>query len=122
MRCLSLKTWASNVVELKLHLCTTCRLKSRCDSVGMLIKAAKLHADRHEIQLEIEKTPCLSGCESGLMAMVETVDGMVRIKQIQTAAQIGSLLDTAEALIAGQKTPIDGQILSRLNWREWDSD
>jgi len=81
-----------------------------------------LHAVKHQIQLEIEKTVCLSGCESGLMAMVETVDGMVRVKQMQTAAQIGPLLDAAQALIAGKKTPIDGLILSRINWQQWDSD
>ncbi len=106
---------------LKLHVCTTCRLKTRCDSVGALIKAAKLHASQRNMALEIEKTACLSGCESGLMAMVETVDGMVRVKQLQAATQIGPLLDSAQALIAGEKTPIDGQILSRINWREWDS-
>lgn len=119
------------MADVTLHLCTTCRkgaLPSGVASVSELAAAARRWGRERAvagagISVTIARTACLSGCDVGLMAMVETPAGMVRLCRIASGAQIAGALAAREALIEGRPVvALVGHVLSRVAWDEQDAD
>lgn len=101
--------------ELTLHICTTCRRAEPCDGYGLLARAARAEAKRAGVALTLEQSACLSGCGTGLTAMVETAAGMVRLQRVATAAQAALAVAGGERLVDGGE--VAGlTVLSRMRW------
>ena len=100
-----------------------CRKKAgvSCDSLRDLVDEARVWAKARDQKLPIKREPCLSGCVQGLTVLVETSEGSIRCQRVQTKVQLRAILDHAEAKIhAPLVTPVDGFVLSRTNWAEWE--
>jgi predicted metal-binding protein len=110
-----------------LHLCTACRKPGHkantgqtFDSVGHLAIAAGEAARDAGVDLTVVRTPCLSGCATGLTAMIDIPAGMVRLQGMKTAEQAALAIANAERLVDGE--PVEGlTVLSRVKWSEWDA-
>lgn len=110
---------------MELSICAVCRKKPGevCDSLRELTDEARNWAHEHHRKLPIKREPCLSGCIQGLTVLVETPEGSIRCQRVQTRAELRAILDHAQAKIhAPGVTPIDGLVLSRTNWREWEAE
>lgn len=108
---------------MELSICAVCRKKpgETCDSLRDLVDEARAWAHVHKQKLPIKREPCLSGCIQGLTVLVETPEGSIRCQRVRTTEQLRAILDHAEVKIhAPVVTPIDGLVLSRTNWAEWD--
>lgn len=108
---------------MELAICATCRKKSptTCDATPLLVAAARAWAKARRQPLRVVREPCLSGCLQGAMAMVTLPEGIVRFQGVRRAAQLPALLDDAPEIIAGRLCPSSSQVLSRLNWAEWEA-
>jgi predicted metal-binding protein len=110
---------------MELSICAVCRKKpgETCDSLRDLVDEARAWAHEHHQKLPIKREPCLSGCIQGLTVLVETAEGSIRCQRVQTKAEMRAILENAEQKIhANVETPIDGLVLSRTNWQEWDAE
>ena len=111
---------------MELSICAVCRKKigEQCDPLKSLEVEARAWAAEKSRKLKLKREPCLSGCIQGLTVLVETTEGSIRCQRVHTTAQLRSILDHAEAKIATPPvpTPIDGLVLSRTNWQEWDAE
>ncbi len=103
------------MASVTLHLCTTCRKRRGPD----VATTRQLSTAAGKMGVHVELTSCLSGCQQGLCAMVETPDGMVRLRQFRRVDQVQLAISTHEQLIDGQAVPgLD--VISRVNWSEWN--
>lgn len=110
-----------------LHLCTACRkpqhkanIGQSFDSVGSLETAARKAAREAGVELTVVRTPCLSGCATGLTAMIDTPAGMVRLQRMVNAAEAALAIVHADRLVDGE--PVQGlKVLSRVKWSEWEA-
>ncbi len=110
---------------MELSICAVCRKKPGevCDALKDLETEAREWAKATQQKLSIKREPCLSGCIQGLTVLVETAEGSIRCQRVHTKAELRAILDHAEAKIhAPVATPVDGFVLSRTNWAEWDSE
>lgn len=107
-----------------LSICAVCRKKpgETCESLKDLEAAARAWSKASGKPVKLHREPCLSGCIQGLTVLVETVEGSIRCQRVHTAEQLTQILTHAEQKISQQvQTPIDGLVLSRTNWAEWDA-
>ena len=108
---------------MELSICAVCRKKPGevCDALKDLETEAREWAKATQQKLSIKREPCLSGCIQGLTVLVETAEGSIRCQRVHTKAELRAILDHAEAKIhAPLVTPVDGFVLSRTNWAEWE--
>ena len=109
-----------------LSICAVCRKKPHetCDPLRDLVDTARAWSAETRQKLTIHREPCLSGCIQGLTVLVETPEGSIRCQRVHTTAQLRAILDHAAEKIATPPvtTPIDGLVLSRTNWAEWDAE
>lgn len=118
---------SNDAKDLVLHVCATCRDPAKgappCDRAQQLLAAGKLWGKQQGRTVKLVRATCLSGCAVGLMAMIESEDGMVRLHNVQTTAQWRALLAQADALLAGTATAEATQsVLSRTDWSMWQDE
>ncbi len=107
-----------------LQICETCRKYPargvKGEPVKQLIAAAKGWAQERGRQVAISEVSCLSGCAVGYTAMIETPDASVRLHSICGAAELVTVLNDADGLLAGKPKPeAKRHQLSRTDWSMW---
>lgn len=123
------ETSTGSPAQVTLHICTTCRklrgpgrdLRVPIDTVAELEAEARHQAEHAGVTLACERTPCLSGCQTGLTVMIETPEGMVRLQKLARAADAGQAVVHATDLVDGVAVE-NVQVLSRVKWSEWDAE
>jgi predicted metal-binding protein len=93
-----------------------------CDPVPNLLRAAKKAAKSAGVALQVHKASCLSTCQPGLSAVVETQDGVARLGLVRTAADAARVVAAANAIVNGEAWEQGAiAVVSRLCWRELDA-
>jgi predicted metal-binding protein len=103
-----------------LHVCNGCRKRrAGIATTALLTKSARQSALLAGIQLTVTRSACLAGCHTGLTAMLETEDAVVRLQGVATAADVDQIVrHSADLLHARANAAVDGFLLSRTVWSQ----
>ncbi len=105
-----------------LRLCKGCTRVPPAQSVTQLAASALKIAKRLGIALQVERVSCLSSCEPGHSALIETEDGVLRLRGVATAAHAVAAVQHGPAAIAGDVVAeaLAPLVLSRMRWADLD--
>ena len=117
-------TLAADSLQFRVLLCSGCPRQAPVASLAQLTAAAKKAAKASGLTLQVDRAACLSACSSGPSALLESPDGVVRLRQVTAAAQLARAVAAASQLVSAHPLPDDLQelVLSRLLWADLDGE